>query len=425
MIRAPALRLPSPLPGRRTLDAAPLAGGRIKERPTDFLVEELPLYEPCGEGEHLYLRIAKTDLAHHEMIRLLAAHFAVDERAIGAAGMKDRAAVTSQTVSIHLPTRPPLRALQDPRMQVLWATWHTNKLRRGHLAGNRFSIRVRGVDPLRAPAAWRGLQLLCAQGAPDYFGPQRFGQRASNHLLGALLLRESWEELLGELLGAQGSPFPAHQRAARESADAGDFAQALAAWPRGDHPERAALRALAHGADARAAVRAIPRDILDLWHSAWQSAVFNRLLDERIDAGTLGALELGDVAWKHANGARFLVDEAAMAATGDEAIAARAARWEISPSGPLPGPDCAPAAGEVARREAAAAQALGAPAPDSPAFARLRGGARRPMRVRASNPDIESGLDDHGTFVRLAFDLPAGSYATVLLRELGVDAPEA
>ena len=82
---------------------APILGGLIKERADDFLVDEIPLYEPSGEGEHLYLRIQKVDLAHSELLEVLKKHFGVPEAAIGAAGMKDRIAVTSQAVTIRMP----------------------------------------------------------------------------------------------------------------------------------------------------------------------------------------------------------------------------------------------------------------------------------------------------------------------------------
>ncbi len=419
LLRAPDRALPSPL--APVAPGAPPVGGRIKERPEDFLVEELPLYEPSGGGEHLYLRVAKTDMAHHELVALLRAHFGVTDREIGVAGMKDRAAVTSQTVSIHLPRRPELRSIQHDRIQVLWADWHTNKLRRGHLAGNRFSIRIRGVEPTRAPAMWRALRAFETEGVPDAFGAQRFGTRANGHVLGRLVLLERWAELLGELLGTEGTPFPESQRAARELAQAGDWEGALAAWSRREHAERAALRALAGGADARRAVRAMARDVVALWVSAWQAAVFNRVLGERAAEGALGLLREGDVAWKHANGAQFAVDAQALAGTGDGALAERARRFEISPTGVLPGAEAVPSAGRTLERERAAIEAFGmepgffaAPNPWQP-------GGRRPFRVRVANTEIEAGADQHGTFIRVAFDLPAGAYATMVLQALGVN----
>ena len=417
-LRAPALQLSSPLPAQRVVRQPEIEGARIKERPGDFLVEELQLYDPCGEGEHMYLRIVKEGMTHHEMVDLLCAHFDVGPEAIGTAGMKDRVAVTSQTVSIHLPRKPQVGAITDPRVQVLWMTWHANKLRRGHLAGNRFSIRIRGIEPFRAPPIWRALRELEAVGVPNHFGPQRFGMRTNNHLLGALLLSNRHEELLGELISTQGSAFPESERPAREAVDAGRYAEAAGLWPRGMDAERTATRSLMRGGDARTAVRSVHRDIQELWTDAWQSAVFNRVLDERIVAGTLGAVVQGDVAFKHVNGAKFTVDEAACAVTGEESLAARAARFEISATGPMPGSDALRATGEVAERERAAIVALGVDPARFDEPGRRPAGDRRPFRIRVSNPELESGFDDHGPYVRVAFDLPAGAYATVVLREM-------
>lgn len=416
----PAIELPPPGPPRRACAGPVPQGARIKERAGDFLVEELQLYEPSGEGEHLYLRIVKQDMPHHELVSVLCRHFGVPPRAIGVAGMKDRVAVTSQTVSVHLPRKPELRSIPDERLQVLWATWHVNKLRPGHLAGNRFSVRIRGIEPFAAPGVWRSIRSLEADGVPNGFGPQRFGMRGNNHLLGALLLLGRHQELLGELLGAGGSAFPASEEEARRSADAGAFDDAARLLPRGLDAERMALRALSRGADAHAAVRAVPRDIRMLWVDAWQSAVFNRVLDRRIGAGALHHVGLGDVAVKHPNGAQFAVDDAAMAAEGEASIAARAARFEISASGPLPGPGAVGASGAVLEEEREAIRAFAVdparvdgsqPAEDLP------GGARRSMRVRLSNPELESGFDEHGPYVRIAFDLPPGAFATAVLRE--------
>lgn len=410
---------------RRLLDSAPVEGARIKERPGDFIVEELPLYEPSGEGEHLYLRIVKEGMSHHEMVDALCAHFGVDAQAIGIAGMKDRQAVTGQTVSVHLPRKPELRSIQEPRIQVVWATWHGNKLRRGHLAGNRFSIRVRGIEPFRAPAAWRAIRELEVRGVPNGFGPQRFGMRSNNHLLGRMLLGARHDELLGELCGAGGSAFRESEREARSLFDAGRFEESARAWPRGLDAERAATRSLARGGTARDAVRAVPRPIQELWTDAWQSAVFNRVLDARIAAGTFDRVLPGDVASKHANGARFAVDEAAMAEQGDASIDARARRLEISATGPLPGCETPLASGEPGAIERAAIEECGGEAlaaAGGPGSSRKPPGDRRPLRIALRNPEMESGFDEHGPYVRVAFDLPAGAYATVALREAFGDA---
>jgi len=422
--RPPKDSLPDPLPARRLLDEPEIAG-RIKARPEDFLVDEIPLYEASGEGEHLYLRVRKIGMAHGEMMSLLAMHYGVSLGAIGFAGMKDRTGVTHQTVSVHLPgvEAPPPPA--HDRLEVLWQARHGNKLRRGHLRGNRFSIRLREIDPLKAPALWRRMQRLVASGVPDYFGPQRFGYRRNNHRLGQLFVHGRHDEVLAELLGSHGSPFPEHQRPHRELFDAGRYAESLPLWSRADVAERAALRVLAAGGDSRRAVRAVSREDRDFWISSLQSAIFNRVLDERLEHGSFASLDVGDVAFRHDNGSLFLVGEQDLVDDPERGpISKRLSDFEISPSGPLPGPGLLPALGRTLEREMAAidrfeARPLLDPETRGPA------GTRRPFRVRASNPAIEASQDEHGSFVRLAFDLPKGAYATVLLRELISDADDA
>lgn len=415
--------LPDPLPVRRLLQP-PEVRGCIKARAEDFLVDEIPLYEPCGEGEHLYLHVQKRDMAHGEMASVLAIHYGVGLGAIGFAGMKDRTGVTRQLVSIHLPgveaPPPPVHE----RLEVLWQARHRNKLRRGHLRGNRFSIRIREVDPLKAPLLWTRLKALEQLGIPDYFGPQRFGYRRNTHLLGRLLLEQRYDEIVAELIGSRGSPFPEHQRPQRELADAGRYAESLPLWSRADVAERAAVRVLAAGGSTRRAVQAIHREDRAFWISALQSAVFNRVLDRRLEQGRLGEIEPGDVAFQHDNGALFLVTEADLDGAGDRgSLRQRLASFEISPSGPLPGPGLLPSAGRCAAEEAEAVRRFGAeallvPRADGPS------GARRPLRVRMENPSLEASMDEFGPYIRVAFDLPRGAYATVVLRELLLDPAE-
>ncbi len=406
----------SPLPARFLLEGEGV-GGRLKEHPEDFVVDELPLYQPSGQGEHLYVCVRKQGLSHHEAMRALSSHFGVPERRIGFAGMKDKHAVTSQVFSIHVgnATFPTATGAIRPGLEIAWMERHGNKLRRGHLAGNRFSIRIRGVDPLLAPRAARRLAHLERLGAPNAFGPQRFGYRANNHVLGAYLVHRAWQAALDELLGSRGTPFPAYQAERRRLYDEGRHGDAAALWTRSDHAELAALRALSEGADARRACLAIGRAQLGFYVNAFQSAVFNWLLDDRIARGALGTLEPGDLAWKHDSRAVFAVTEE-LCASGE--LMDRLATLEISPSGPLWGPGMTTASGVVGERERAALAEAGVTIEHLEQSPIRVEGARRAMRVRLAHPDVDSGFDEHGPYVRVAFDLERGAYATVVLREI-------
>lgn len=396
----------------------------IKERPEDFLVDEIPAYSPAGEGEHLYLLVQRRDLSTLETVEILAGHFGVPRTAVGYAGLKDKRALTRQVFSVHLPGRrmEEFPSLERSDLSILWADYHANKLRQGHLRGNRFSIRLRGMGfagvfegVRRAKAV---IEALERTGVPNRFGVQRFGLLGNNHEMGRAFLVGDHAGGLAALLGPS-ADHPGVNDQAREAYARGDFAGALALFPRGAHAERQALRALAHGKSPKRAAFAIDFAYQRLYLSAFQSAVFNAVLDARLANGTWRTLQPGDLAFKHDSGAVFAVEP------GDTTLEPRLRALEVSPSGPMWSDRMTRASGEVDALEVRALEASGvtldhlrafqATAPKSPS---LMEGARRPLRVPLVAPDVEGGVDEHGPFVRVAFDLPRGSFATAVLAEI-------
>lgn len=423
---APARTCAGPLAGLPMLTAreAPI-GGSIKVRHEDFLVDELPAYDPCGEGEHIYLYVEKMGLSTMQLVRILAKHFRVDERAIGYAGMKDKHAITRQVISIHAPGKriEDFPSIAHDRVTVLWADHHTNKLRLGHLKGNRFSIRIRDVDPMRVVEANRILARLRASGIPNYFGPQRFGARGNNHTLGRMLLVGDHAAFLDAFLGPDAEdaiPDAAPEIAlARTLYRERRYADALDTMPKIMRHERFALRALASGADPEDAIRAVHPVQLRFWISAFQSGLFNHFLGARVRASDFDRLLPGDVACKLRNGALFDVDDRTVA---DPDTAHRLASFEIAPSGPLWGPKMKRATGAPGDLESRLLREAGI---GMEHFAGLADsmdvelpGARRPLRIPVTDIELEGGVDEHGAFIRVAFDLPPGSFATVVIREI-------
>ena len=120
--------------------------GTLKARPEDFVVEEIPAYPPCGDGEHLFLWIEKSGVSADELTRHLSRALDISPRELGIAGLKDKHAVTRQFVSVPRRMEDRLHAIDTERIRLLAATPHANKLRTGHLRGNRFQILVR--DPV-------------------------------------------------------------------------------------------------------------------------------------------------------------------------------------------------------------------------------------------------------------------------------------
>lgn len=168
------------------------ASATLKRLNEDFIVTELPLQLPSGEGEHLWLDIEKNGANTAFIALQLADATGVAERDVGYAGLKDRYAITRQWFSIYLPKgeTPDLTGLQHPEFKVLTQTRHVKKLRPGDLQGNRFRIVLRDVTGDRE-AIEANLKAVASQGVPNYFGAQRFGHDGGNVEQGrAMLARE-------------------------------------------------------------------------------------------------------------------------------------------------------------------------------------------------------------------------------------------
>ncbi|HIA03202.1 MAG TPA: tRNA pseudouridine(13) synthase TruD [Myxococcales bacterium] len=146
----------------------------------DFEVTEIPLYEPSDEGEHLYINFKKRGLTTRQVIRRAVELFGVEERNVGYAGLKDKNATTIQTISVHGISEAQAAQLADEHVEILWARLHRNKLRVGHLAGNRFRVRLRNTESAALVDAQAVLTTLAQQGLPNFYGRQRFGQHGDN-----------------------------------------------------------------------------------------------------------------------------------------------------------------------------------------------------------------------------------------------------
>lgn len=311
--------------------------------PQDFVVEEIPAYSPCGDGEHLFLWVEKSGMDTPQLARLLARELELPEREVSYAGLKDRQALTSQFYCVPARVERKVSTLHLAGAKVHRWVRHRNKLRTGHLRGNRFQVRIRDVQ--NPEAATGILAQLGRTGFPNYFGPQRFGAKGNNSALGKRIL-------LGERSG--------ESRFERK-----------------------------------------------LYLSAYQSLLFNRLLAARIEHGTFEQAMLGDVMQKLDSGGLFLCEDR-------PAEQERLERFEISPTGPLFGPKMPQPGGEVAEGEDAVLRAEGL---TLESFSGGRGetaGGRRAYRLPLGN----AGLRQEDKDLWISFELPKGSYATVVLREL-------
>lgn len=382
--------------------------GKSKTFPADFIVEEIPLYDPCGEGEHLYVTVRKTNMSHDECVRLIAQQFKVSNRDIGCAGRKDFRAVTTQMFSVYLRGKKPEVPETIGTLEILSSSYHGNKLRLGHLTGNKFTLRIREIDANVLPKVEQRLFELSQTGMPNFFGPQRFGNYGNNHEFGFSLVKEDYDDLVLRLLNGK----ERHHDFVRT----GEFKKAFDAWPFGQPAERNVLEALANGKTAQQACNTIGKPLRKLWVNALQSHLFNETLQSRIDDGTWNKLLLGDLAWKHDGGGRtFEITEEELK---DKELHARVDSFALSPSGPLWGSKMREPLGDVYVNELKVRELHGLEEKHFESMRTYAQGARRPLRVQVENPTISLSSDEHGAFFTIEFSLPAGSYATTLIQQI-------
>lgn len=324
----------------------PVGSGRLRAEPEDFVVRELPVCEPDGAGEHVWLYLRKRDANTEWVARQLARCAGVTAREVSYAGLKDRHAVTEQWYSVQLPGKadPDWSAARIEGVEILRSVRHSRKLKRGALRGNAFVIRLRAFAGDVAAADER-LRVIAVRGIPNYFGEQRFGRDGGNMTAALAMLR-------GE----------------------------------GPRPER---------------------HVRSLYLSALRSFLFNRVLGARVTDGSWERVVPGDALQLDGRRAWFVATAADDADTGT-----RIAALDLHPTGPLWGRGALPTGAAALQLE----QDILADCGEICAGLERAGleQDRRALRVRVQ--DLDWQWD--GSDLILRFALPAGSYATAVLREL-------
>ncbi len=155
----------------------------------NFIVEEIPLYSFSGAGEHLILKIRKKDISTFELLNILSKKLNIKKSDIGYAGLKDKDALSIQYVSINKKLTKNIESLQLDNIKILDSTYHNNKIKIGHLKGNKFYIRIKKLNKINANKIQNVINHILNTGMPNYFGFQRFGNNGNNYNDGKAILQ--------------------------------------------------------------------------------------------------------------------------------------------------------------------------------------------------------------------------------------------
>jgi tRNA pseudouridine13 synthase len=330
--------------------------GRLGTELDDFRVEEIPAYLPSGEGDHRYIHLEKRGLSTPEAVALIARAADVKERDIGTAGLKDKHAVTTQWLSLPKQSRPVSEWNLPESLRVLTESLHQNKLRTGHLHGNIFRVRLLEIS---AESQLRLPALLerLRRGTLNAFAEQRFGRDGQN-------------------------------------------IQSALDWLK----------------DPRSLRGPKARFLSKFYPSVIQSELFNRYLAARLALGEDRLLQ-GEIVRLEGTGSNFVVEDLSTEQ-------ARFERGELHPQGPIFGPRMRPAKAEALALEEQVLAEVGLTTAELDQLGSHAPGTRRDLWLKLK--DLEANFETahpreastSPDALRLSFSLPAGSYATHVVREL-------
>ncbi len=233
----------------------------IKQKPSDFVVNEVIKLPIKKSGDYTYFELKKTNYTTMRAIQQIARQLRVSKSRFGFAGNKDKVAITTQAVSIWR-VDPSEVNLKDIKIKVLGKGDEPINL--GDLKENAFEIIVRKLSKKELSNISKNKPKIEKNGFVNLFGPQRFGSKLNNHIVGRLLLDGKLEAAIKEMLGSS-------------ERDWRDWKKLLKKVPKHLSQEKAVLNWLiTHPTDWGGALRKIPKPVRRLFVNAYQSDIWNQ-----------------------------------------------------------------------------------------------------------------------------------------------------
>ena len=292
----------------------------FKFAPEDFIVEEIALNGDVIELDKPYLRpdeklhstnnfftvfaLQKKLWTTSNAIRQIADRLHINSSRINFAGNKDRNAITTQLCSAFAVEPKRLQSLGIRDMKILGAWIANDKVKLGALSGNRFTIILTeeniGSAQFKHLSAERIETMLKKQNyaIPNPFGDQRFGSaRKNTATVGKFLIQGKFKEAVLNYLcyTDEGEKDESSSKARRLLEKSMNFHEALNTFPRYLRHEQYMLFHLSKNPnDFLGAFRKLHRSLQLLFIHAYQSELFNKILEARIKKGKLLKPAIGD-----------------------------------------------------------------------------------------------------------------------------------
>lgn len=384
---------------------------KLKQSPEDFRVEEVSSASPSWEGSFSFYRLEKTGWTTPDALQAIRRRWNIDVRRLSYGGLKDRHAVTTQYFTIF---RGPQRNLTHERICVTYLGRRPGPYTAADIVANRFTIVLRSLSETAVASAVAALGEVAAVGLPNYFDDQRFGSVGEKQeFVAKEMVFGRFERALWLALAA---PYEFDRADMRREKQVlcelwGRWAECKAKLPKG-HARSLVDYLSSHPTDFKGAVARLRPDLQGLYLSAYQSFLWNRMLARWL-TGNLGPENLAEVELKLGRvPVPVRVPDDKRSSWEGLFLPLPSARLKPNPAAPWAG-----VVDEVLAEEGLTLGELRIKGLQKPFFSKgERAGCVRPAGLEhVAGPDERNAGRQKLT---LKFDLPRGSYATMLVKRI-------
>ena len=277
--------------------------GKLRKNPEDFEVEEIVSIpgrshwiwmQKNSNGKHSIVEIRAKNWDTHVLVKELSRKLNISQKSIGFAGTKDKRAITTQHFSLRV-AKEKIPTLDLENTDITFKHKSIKPIRLGNLVGNKFKIQIantvngrENIDNILSEL--RGF-------FPNYFGVQRFGTvRPITHIVGEKIVRGDYEGAVFDYLTIDSPNFAAVE--GREYLlKTRDFTKSIDKFPAHMLFERQLLGHLSRNkGDFIGAILQLPESLSKMLVHGYQSLIFNKVLDLRMNEGIDAFLpQIGDL----------------------------------------------------------------------------------------------------------------------------------
>ncbi|UCD03992.1 MAG: tRNA pseudouridine(13) synthase TruD [Candidatus Woesearchaeota archaeon] len=377
---------------------------KIKQQVDDFKVEELIDIKESKEGDYTYFWLEKKNWNTTRAIKQISRKCGVSIKRFGWAGTKDKTGVTKQLVSVWKIEPKILKNIKLKDIEISIKGRGNKRINLGDLKANRFNIVIRGLTDDNLSILENQIKFVKKHGFPNYFGEQRFG-RGNTHLVGKEIIKGRIQRAV-KLILTYSSTESEEGKKARKFAEEkwGKWSEIIKIMPKWFHIEKAILNHLIqHENDFAGAIRCLPKKTLKLYVHAYQSYFFNlilfKILSETSNNKKIKIKGLG--------------------------VCFPLSKFKVPKELPLPGYEtklksdaCSKILKSLLKKEEIELEDFKCKrTPELKSEGTKRETFVKPLKLKVGKMEKDE-LNSKKKKISLKFDLPSGSYATVLIRSL-------